>query len=334
MMRVLAIRLGALGDMAIVTPFIERLLAVYPDAEVTLFTAPAYVSLFGRHPRIKVQAFERKGARAMLVALRWIRTQRFDVVYDFQGSLRCRLLCAVSGAVRRIGLDKAYPYTLWANPGDPDAAQDRHVFVRLNAMLRCAGLPAAEPRVMLVTDAAERAHVQRWLREKSLSGRPLVLMHTGSSARWVSRRWEERHFAELARALHERGLHVIWVGGPEERELNARLVAHGGVNAAEAFSVLELVELARQARFAVTNDSGPMHIIAAAGIPIYALFGPTDWRRSHALGQGERVLTHPVPCSPCYLPVCPPQREHRCLRDLTPQAVLQRLITDGMLSNQ
>ncbi|RJQ49480.1 MAG: glycosyltransferase family 9 protein [Gammaproteobacteria bacterium] len=332
-MRVLIIRLGALGDVAIATPFIEKILESYPESEVWLLTAPPYRELFINHPQLKVQTFPRKGLKAMCAALAWVNARKFDAVYDLQGTLRSRLLAIASRARLCAGLNRGFPYT-HTPPPRGDARPDNHIFARFNAILQCAGLPAAEPRVMLVTDAAEREHVQRWLREKSLSGRPLVLMHTGSSARWVSRRWEERHFAELARALHERGLHVIWVGGPEERELNARLAAHGGVNAAEAFSVLELVELARQARFAVTNDSGPMHIIAAAEIPIYALFGPTDWRRSHALGQGGRVLTHSVPCSPCYLPVCPPQREHRCLRDLTPQAVLQRLITDGMLSNQ
>lgn len=329
-MRVLIIRLGALGDVAIATPQMEKILESYPEAEVWLLTAPVYRELFINHPRLKVQVFPRKGLKAMCAALVWVRTRKFDAVYDLQGTLRSRLLAIASRARLCAGLNRGFPYT-HTPPPQGDARPDNHIFARFNAILQCAGLPVAEPRVMLVTDAAERERVQRWLREKSLSGRAMVLMHTGSSARWVSRRWEERHFAQLARALHERGLHVIWVGGPEERELNARLAAHGGVNAAEAFTVLELVELARQARFAVTNDSGPMHIIAAAGIPIYALFGPTDWRRSHALGQGERVLTHPVPCSPCYLPVCPPEREHRCLRDLAPETVLQRLVTDRML---
>lgn len=332
-MRILIIRLGALGDVAIATPFIEKILESYPESEVWLLTAPVYRELFIHHPRLKVQTFPRKGFQAMCAALIWVSARKFGAVYDLQGTLRSRLLAIASRARLCAGLSRGFPYT-HTPPPDGDARPGNHIFARFNAILQCAGLPAAEPRVMLATGAAERERVQRWLREKNLTGRALVLIHAGCSGRWLSRRWEERHYVGLARALHERGLHVIWVGGPEERELNARLAAHDGVNAAETFTVLELVELARRARFAVTNDSGPMHIIAAAGIPIYALFGPTDWRRSHALGQGERVLSHPVPCSPCYLPVCPPEREHRCLRDLAPESVLQRLAADGMLSNE
>ena len=57
-----------------------------------------------------------------------------------------------------------------------------------------------------------------------------------------------------------------------------------------AFTIVELAELGRRARFAITNDSGPMHVLSAAGIPVFGLFGPSDWRRNHALGQAENVI--------------------------------------------
>jgi ADP-heptose:LPS heptosyltransferase len=86
--------------------------------------------------------------------------------------------------------------------------------------------------------------------------------------------------------------------------------------------------------FAVTNDSGPMHILATAGLPVYACFGPTDWRRSHAPGQESRILTNPVSCSPCYLKSCPPERQHACLQGISPAMVMERLKMDGMLRDE
>jgi ADP-heptose:LPS heptosyltransferase len=82
----------------------------------------------------------------------------------------------------------------------------------------------------------------------------------------------------------------------------------------------------------LSNDSGPMHVLSLAGVPVYALFGPTDWRRSHALGQQDSVLCNPVECSPCHLPVCPPQRAHACLAGLAPGAVLARIEANGLLA--
>ena len=76
-----------------------------------------------------------------------------------------------------------------------------------------------------------------------------------------------------------------------DRDLNRRLARNGGIDAAGAFTIVELAELGRSARFAVTNDSGPMHVLSAAGIPVFGLFGPSDWRRNHALGQANRVIT-------------------------------------------
>jgi ADP-heptose:LPS heptosyltransferase len=75
-----------------------------------------------------------------------------------------------------------------------------------------------------------------------------------------------------------------------ERELNRELAGRGGIDASGAFSIAELAELGRSARFAVTNDSGPMHVLAAARIPVFGLFGPSNWRRNHALGQAQRVI--------------------------------------------
>ncbi len=113
--------------------------------------------------------------------------------------------------------------------------------------------------------------------------------------------------------------------------MNGRLAGHTGMDATAVFSFTGLLALAGHAAFAVTNDSGPMHVLSAAGLPVYAFFGPTDWRRSHALGQAARVLLNPVPCSPCQLPVCPPERRHACLRGITPESVLTRLAADGLL---
>jgi len=83
--------------------------------------------------------------------------------------------------------------------------------------------------------------------------------------------------------------------------------------------------------FAICNDSGPMHLLSLSGIPVHAFFGPTDWRRSHALGQQEHVLINPVPCSPCFLNVCPPERRHECLADISPDRVFARLQADKLV---
>ena len=98
------------------------------------------------------------------------------------------------------------------------------------------------------------------------------------------------HFLEFALALRDSGLAVVWAGAESEREMNRQYSGQVGIDASNIFSINMLAELGRYARFAVTNDSGPMHVLSCSGIPVYAFFGPTSWRRNHALGQKTNVL--------------------------------------------
>lgn len=324
--RTLIIKMGALGDVVLCTPQIERIIEAHAG-EVWLLTSPPFAPLFAGHPRLRVVVFPRQGARAMWAAWRWVRGQRFDAVYDLQGSDRSRALTLLSGAGRRVGIAPRWVYT--HGPATDDIRD--HVFPRLNRLIESAGLPAAEPRPRLWPAAAEQQAVSARLAAEGLAERPFALLHAGSSTRWLSKRWEPEHFLALARGIETAGVAALWIGGPDEAELNRVLAAQAGRDMTGAFSIPGLIEVARRARFAVVNDSGPMHLLSAAGIPVYAFFGPTDWRRHHAIGQGERVFVHPVECSPCYLGACPPERQHACLAQIAPEQVLQRLRADGVL---
>ncbi len=97
-------------------------------------------------------------------------------------------------------------------------------------------------------------------------------------------------FSELASTI-SKALNIIWVGGNDDIELNETLSKGTGINATNAFNVLGLVELGKRAKFAITNDSAPMHILSCSQIPVFGLFGPTYARRTHALGQLDNVIT-------------------------------------------
>jgi ADP-heptose:LPS heptosyltransferase len=323
--RILIIKLGALGDVVLATPHIGAIVAAYPEARVTLLTAPDSAGLVRGLPGLDVVAFRRRGFAEMWRVLAWLRRSRFAVVFDLQGSRRSRLMTRCSGARQRIGRRLGFAYTHAPIPG----GEAVHVFEELNRLLEAAGIDPAPPLAWLPATAAAEAKVVAWLERHGLAPRRRVLLHAGSSERWPSKRWEEAHYAALAAALEDRGFAVIWIGADEDSTLNRRLARQAGTDATGEFSLVELAALGRRAAFAVVNDSAPMHILAAAPLPVYALFGPTDWRRSHGLGQAERVLLNPVACSPCHRPVCPPGFAHRCLSELTPGQVLSRLTADG-----
>ena len=324
---ILVIKLGALGDVMLSMPQLARILESHPADRVTLLTAHEYSDLFTGLPRLQVVAFRRKSFIEMLRVLTWLIGHHFDVVYDLQGSLRSRVMTLVTQAGLRAGISPGIAYTHTPAPGNTP----RYAFDRFNAVLTAAGLEAALPEPCLPANIGAEQAVSVWQKQHRLEQKRLVLMHAGSSLRWPAKRWPEAGFMALAQALERCGLTVVWVGGEDDREVNRHLAGVVGVDATLAFSYPELAELGRRAVFAVTNDSGPMHVLAAARLPVYAFFGPTDWQRSHALGQANRVLINSVPCSPCHLSDCPPERQHVCLQGITSGEVLARLQRDGLL---
>ena len=324
---ILIIKLGALGDVVLATPLLARLLEVHATDRVTLLTAPDYSDLLSGFHGLNIVTFKPKGLISMLRLLQWLLGQQFDVVYDLQGSLRSRIMTLLTQAQTRAGPAPAMAYTHVPLPGSPGT----HAFDRFNAVLLAAGLDAAPAVQQLPLSPAAVFRVDAWLQKQQLSGRRLVLMHAGASPRWTSKRWPEQYFLALALMLESCGLTVIWLGGETDSNLNRRLASKTGIDSSTEFGLGELAALGRRAAFAMTNDSGPMHVLSTASLPVYAFFGPTDWQRSHALGQSAHVLVNPVPCSPCHLPMCPPQQQHVCLAGITPETVLARLEADGIL---
>ncbi len=284
-MRHLIIKTGALGDIVMATALVQAICRHHQHDEVWLLTTAAFAPIFQNWPQLSVQTFEPRGARASLARLRWVRRMRFERIYDLQGNDRTSILCALSGARARIGNHNHYPYT--HHPADKWRGQS-HIFERMNALLHAVGVTSAAPRPCLLASNAQQAKVARTIARYHLDVGPFCILHAGASPARPEKRWP--YFAQLAQRLSAGGLTVVWIGAAADAALNAELARAVGVDLSNAFDVLELAHFGRAARFAVTNDSGPMHILAAAGIPVFGLFGPSDWRRNHALGQRDHVI--------------------------------------------
>jgi ADP-heptose:LPS heptosyltransferase len=283
---ILIVKLGALGDVIMATALVDRILAHHAPARVVLLTTPAFAPVFRDWPGLEVRTGARHGLRATCATIAWIRAQQFARVYDLQSNDRSALWCAASGIAERVGNHPRFPYT-----HHPDTVWrgDSHIFTRMNAVLAAAGVPPAVARPMLRIGADAARKVAAWCAARGLVKGSYALLHAGASARRVAKkRWP--HFAALGRALESAGVTPVWIGAGADAGENARLAAAVGLDATDAFGIPELAALAADARAAFSNDSGPMHAFAAADIPVYGFFGPTDWRRNHALGQADRVF--------------------------------------------
>jgi heptosyltransferase-2 len=169
--------------------------------------------------------------------------------------------------------------------------------------------------------------------------RPVMAIAPGA-AYGTAKRWQPAHFVRLiGSVVRERGVHCVLVGGAADAETTRWIVGSldrnsraATVDLAGGTSLQELAGILRLAAVCVSNDSGAMHLAAAVGVPLAALFGPTRERETAPLtapGGRSEVLIHPVWCRPCMLRECP--IDHRCMKGLTPDRVFDAVtrLMDG-----
>ena len=141
---------------------------------------------------------------------------------------------------------------------------------------------------------------QLWGRERIGPQQPVCVIHP--AARWVAKRWPAERFASVADRLSKEGWCVILVAAAAQREESAevsRLARSRLIDLVGQTTLPQLAALLGRASVLATNDSGPMHLAAAVGTPVVAIFGPTDPRKVGPYGPGHAVMTAPVDCSPC-----------------------------------
>jgi heptosyltransferase II len=182
-------------------------------------------------------------------------------------------------------------------------------------------LPAEWPLPELVVPAAE---VAAWRERLGLEGRPAVALCPGAVG--PSKRWPAAAYAEIARALTDRGMAVWVIGGPDEARLAAEIVAAGGPLARDltGSDLRNAILALAAAKAAVSNDSGLLHVAAALGTPAIGIFGPTSpwhWAPLNPLAAVIETRTE-LDCRPCHKPTCR-LRHHRCMRDIPATQVLE-----------
>ena len=310
MQRILIVRLGSLGDIIHTLPAAATLKRGFPNAEIDWVVEGHWAPLLERNPhlvqlhRVETRTWRRRPAeagtwRALLGSISRLRRRHYDCALDFQGLVKSALVARLSGAAAVVGFDRAELrerfasvfYTVQAGP--PTNGRPAHVVERNLALAAAAG--AKEPVVeFCCTPAPEDAARMRTV-TAGLAGRPGLKRYVivSPSAGWVAKRWPEEAYASLVlRLSRELGLPVVIHCGPGEEPIAGRVAELAG----DARPLLlrpslgELMALVREAALLVAGDTGPLHLAAACGTPVVAIFGPTDPARNGPFSTACRVV--------------------------------------------
>ncbi len=322
--KILVREVNWVGDAVLTLPALDALDRRFPEAEIVVLGRPWVAGLFaGQRSVDRVLAYETAGAhggiRGRRALARTLRGDGFDLALLLPNSFDAAVVPWLAGIPRRVGYPTDGRRLLLTHPVTPvNGTADRHqVFRYLDLVRALGGDGEALPR-LTVGAGAIRAADDLLARQGVDAGATVIAVNPGS-VYGSAKRWLPERFAALADALAaRRGARVLLIGSEQETAVLqsvARAMREPAVLLGGQTEIGMLPGLLRRARLLVTNDTGAMHVAAAVGTPILAVFGPTDLDATGPLGPACRTVRVPVPCSPCLLRECP--IDHRCMTGIT-----------------
>jgi heptosyltransferase-2 len=307
----LAIETGLVGELLVITPALRAIKKSYPLAKTTVMVSPASAPVLVGNPHVDrllaLSKKERGGAGGFLRLSTWIRSQRFDAALVFHTSFRSAILSALGGVPIRAGLStEGRGFALTHR-----AARDRSAYEvgEHLKVLGTLGIAADGSELELHLTSEEREEARDALAGVA-SGSTLVGLHPGASRE--IRRWPVERFAEVAAVLSkESGAAPVFFFGPKEQNLKDAVQGWYAGHGLEDPVIISprnirlLGAFFERMNVVVTNNTGPMHVAAAVGVPGVFIHGPTPVGRWHPPGDRHTALfARDVECRPCDSPRC------------------------------
>lgn len=316
-MKILVIKLGALGDVINTFPLVVHLKKHF-NAEIDWLVAPLSYPLVANHPCVnKAILFDKSRLRHSLPrAVRELRTKKYDVTLDLQRILKSGLFAMASRSDRRIGFNKERcKEQAWLFPFDriPPSDPQAHMINQYFEFSTHMGVPRGKVSWMIPRTS------------KKVPGLPekYIVLNIGASRR--VKLWPPDHFAILADLINKNfHLQPVLTGGPGDIHLAKRIMDKANCNIIDLTgrtSIPLLVEVIADARCVITCDTGAMHLASALGTDLVALFGPTDPRRTGPF-RGRVIQIKELACVPCNRQKCD---DLQCMEAIKPKEVFHEL---------
>lgn len=331
MTRFLVVAPAWVGDAVLSQPMVTLLKQQHPDTPVDVLGPPWALPIYRRMPEI---ADTLEGAFAhgeLALGARWrlgraLRNHHYERAYVLPNSFKSALLPACAGIPRRIGYVGEMRHVLLTDARRLDKAALPRMVERFAALALPPGTPLPDrmPQPRLHVDPTQRDDLVRRL---GLASAARVACFCPGAEFGPAKRWPEAHFATLAARMAADGYAVWLIGSAKERDIGEEIRSASGntaVNLCGRTSLDEAVLLLARADIVVSNDSGLMHVAAALGRPLVALYGSSSPAFTPPLSNDARILSLALDCSPCFQRVCP-LGHFNCMMQLDPGRVLAEI---------
>ena len=329
---ILIVKLSAIGDVIHTLPSLAVLRGFYPDAHITWVVEEEAADLVRNHPYLDEVLVSRRKKwskdfragqfrqplREISSFINTLRQRHYDLVIDFHGLFKSSIIVFLSGGKRKLGYNSLQELSgLFLNEKISED-MNKHAVDRYLDFARYLGAKIDKVQFVLPSNKEKEEKAQILLRKYNLEDKKFIAINP--IALWETKLWSNEKFARLADLIYDYlQMKVVFTGSEKETlgkitsSTNKEIINLGGQT-----SLPELACLYKQARIVISTDSGPMHLAAAVGTPVIALFGPTDPARTGPYGFGHTIIRTEIPCSPCFLKNCSTKK---CMADISPEQV-------------
>ena len=347
-MKILIVKLSAIGDVIHTLPALTALRRQYPDAQIDWLVESAAADLVQGHAAVdRVLIWRRREFVKLLKAgrlgsasglflslLQQLRNTRYDLILDFQALLKSSLWIFLARGRRKAGFGQGMEHSekshIFLNERVPAISMEIHALDRGLRLLQALGIPDMQVLYNLPIGKEDEEVAQELLAAGGVRpDQPFVAINP--VAKWPTKLWTAKRFEELAGRLVEKGFQVVFTGSEEDRALIDEMAGTLGssvIRLEGRTSLKVLAAVYRSASVVVSTDTGPMHLAAAVGTPVVALFGPTAPWRTGPYGQGHIVLRAGVSCSPCFSRSCETAEFEpmACMNRITVEQVVEAVV--------
>lgn len=323
-MKILIRAANWVGDAIMALPALRAVRGRFPDAEITIL-AKSYIAAIYEHQNVCNKLLPLTGKRQVISEL---RAQNFDVALLLQNAFEAAWIAWRARIPERIGYARdGRGFLLTKAIQVPKAgeipAHEQYYYLEL---LRRAGWvesPASESQITLNVPQEKLGHAADFLQAAGAQPGKLRIAVGAGASYGSAKCWPPGRFAELCNRLRATSdADVILFGTSAEAAVSAAIVAgmrHPPIDLTGRTSIADLPALLAQCHVFIGNDSGAMHVAAAVGLPVVAVFGPTDPFGTAPITPRCSIVQKKPYCSPCFLRRCP--TDHRCMTRVTPDAV-------------
>lgn len=348
-MNILIVKLSAIGDVIHTIPALNAVRKKYPDAHITWLVEEAAYSVIKGHkaldriiiPRRKTWLkgfawrFCLKNIREACNFIKELRDTRYDLILDFQALLKSGVLIGLARGRRKIGFDKGLEHQehsyIFLNERIKPVDMEVHALTRGIMLLESIGIKSREAVFNLPISDQDRNAANDLLMKHGIK-RLELLVAINPIAKWETKLWDNLKFANFAdRLIKQANADVIFTGSMEDSEAIEDIISNmktRAANFAGKTGLKTLAALYEKASIVVSTDTGPMHLSAAIGTPVVALFGPTAPWRTGPFGPGHKIIRADLECSPCFKRQC---KTIKCMKQITVDEVFDAAMSAILL---